>query len=151
MITLETIFKNFAGHWSFERKMFSSENELQSTATGIAVFTSPEEEVMLYKETGIGIYPNNHENEFSKEYKYRLYSNSIDVYLHGGHDHGNHYQTYLLNTSGTELRSIDSHICKSDVYNSFYELLGENNFILITQMNGPRKDSIIKTVFTRQP
>jgi hypothetical protein len=60
---------------------------------------------------------------------------------------GKLYQSYSLD--GEKLVARETHICELDYYKGFYELIDENQFNLITEQEGPKKDNMIRTKFRR--
>ncbi len=165
MQSTRQIYDNFVGTWSIKRVLGN-----YGTAEGIAKFTlqnhsetatydsdnhtaqSPNEETLLinYREDLHVKYDNdlgpNVENTAYKEYVY-LYDKARDKIVKK-FSNGNLF--YELSIDFDKQTANGDHLCEKDMYKAMYKFSNPHSFSLTYFVNGPKKDYLIETEFTKQ-
>lgn len=152
MTALPTIFQNFAGEWSLERRMHALDGAQKGHASGTAIFKSDgNDDTWHYHEQGLGVhYPGTTGHPFFRTYHYQLNGEQIDVYPRHGEQRGALYQSYRWSQKDKTLYPIETHHCALDQYRGLYEIIDHHHFRLTTRVDGPRKGYVIKTLFSRK-
>lgn len=164
MQSTKQIFDNLIGIWSIKRILgnfgtaegtakftLQNNNETTSNAT-----TSDENTLVInYREDLIVKYDNNVssqqlspnvENSAYKEYVY-LYDMARDKIIKK-FTTGNLF--YELSIDFEKQIANGDHLCEKDFYKASYDFIDPENFVLTYFVNGPKKDYLIKTEFTKQ-
>lgn len=150
--SLQHIFAQFNGAWSFERSITSLLDTTSiARATGIALFTADTQSLLRYEENGQLMLTDTHAapSSFFRHYLYVLRENAIHVLYGDGPQKDALYQELIYDTQNSILRSSATHVCGDDCYDSVYHLMDDNMFSLNTTVRGPRKDYVINTHFVR--
>jgi hypothetical protein len=139
----------FEGDWSFSRKIKTDKDKLFAIADGKASFSKDSKpDSLFYGEDGeLDLKQSKTKNLFYKNYIFSFFEDHIRVYFSGGADAGQLYQEYTYRVN--RLIPIAEHACNRDLYNSEYQITGENQFTLVTKIGGPQKDFLITTIFNR--
>lgn len=155
MQSTKQIFENLIGIWSIKRVLGS-----YGTAEGQAKFTlknqipeipSGEQTLIIdYREDLHVKYDNdlgpNIESTAYKEYVY-LYDIVRDKIIKK-FTNGNLF--YELSMDFDKQTAHGDHLCDKDMYKALYSFTGPRNFVLTYYVNGPKKDYVIETEFTKQ-
>jgi hypothetical protein len=145
------LFDFFIGQWTLERRIYLKASEvLYATAHGEASFISEVRSAkLLYKERGkLKIVTNAVEIPFFRKFCYSFQAGKMNVFFADGPDKGLLYQQYIQDQNN-KLIPDQTHICSDDIYKGEYHLSGADSFSLDTWIDGPHKDFLIKTLFTR--
>lgn len=159
MQSTKQIFENFIGVWSIKRILGN-----YGTAEGIAKFTLHNHQneastndssngktlVIDYREDVQVKYANdlgpNVENTAYKEYVY-LYETARDKIIKK-FTNGNLF--YELTIDFDKETALGDHLCEKDMYKAVYTFAHPRSFTLTYYVNGPQKDYLIETEFTKQ-
>ncbi|KAG4067225.1 hypothetical protein HA402_000216 [Bradysia odoriphaga] len=161
MQSTKQIFDNLVGIWSIKRVLGN-----YGTAEGTAKFTLQNQApnkfenqterrtndvlVINYREDLQVKYLSdlgpNIENTAYKEYVY-LYDKARDKIVKK-FTNGNLF--YELSIDFEKQTANGDHLCEKDMYKALYTFVNPQNFILTYFVNGPKKDYLIETAFTKQ-
>jgi hypothetical protein len=146
------LFHFFIGQWTLERCIYlKASEELYATAYGEAYFISEAgPATLLYEERGkLKMVTNSVEIPFSRKFSYEFQADKMNVFFADGPDKGLLYQRYIRDQDN-KLIPDQIHVCSNDLYQGEYYLSGPGSFSLDTWIDGPHKDFLIKTSFTRK-
>lgn len=142
----------FLGDWQFSRAIQTSDGALIASAEGRAHVTlQTSSDHLQYQETGkLLLVADIRSINFSKRFDYLLEApGSLHVVFADGPQVGESYQRYQYDSERHALLPVDPHICVSDHYNGSYQLHDADHFDLHTRINGPHKDYVVLTHFSR--
>lgn len=142
----------FLGAWQFNRTMHTSDGVLIGSAEGIAHFDEQASADHLhYHETGkLLLAADARVISFSKRFDYLLEApHALHVFFADGPQAGESYQHYQFDPQRYALLPVNTHICVADHYNGSYQLVDDDHFDLHTRIDGPHKDYVVLTQFSR--
>jgi hypothetical protein len=148
---LQELYHFFCGPWLLERWIYiKNSGLLHAWAYGTVCFSPGSvEDQLYYEEKGkLIITGGASEISFSRKFRYEFNDRNMDVYFADGPDIGALYQGYIQ-SQNNKLIPDQGHICSRDIYKGAYHLSDANSFSLDTLIDGPHKDFLIKTLFTR--
>ncbi len=148
---LKGILKNLIGNWNFRRLINDALEQKQRYACGNSSFVKNEnaENTLNYVETGKLTWDNTKEFNFSRKYIYQLNNKNIDIIFDDGISIGKHFQTLLPANSDAAFIGSE-HLCKLDKYNSSYQFVSKDEFIITYLIVGPKKKLTITTTYNKQ-
>lgn len=148
MHNAQTLLEYFNGSWSLQRDIVSDKEH--STAIGWAAFSFLSKNLLQCHERGKRTLPDGKLMDFFQYFDYQLLGDQIKVsWSEATHRANQEYQIYNFDEQTRELRSVATHLCGKDRYDSCYKLMDNDCFLLTTTITGPDKAMIIKTEFTR--
>ncbi len=136
-INIEAIFNDFEGAWHLHRTITPG-----GTFKGQAVFQKINGGDLLYKEQGSLTLESGEILEPFKTYLYKLEDGRIHVYFADGPENGKLFQRI-----GEDGRT--EHLCGEDFYKSLYKFNLPDHFTIAHEVEGPRKDYVSESVFSR--
>ena len=142
----------FLGTWQFNRTIQTSESALIGSAEGIAHFDEQANaDHLYYHETGkLLLAADARVISFSKRFDYLLEApGALHVVFADGPQAGESYQHYQFDPQHHALLPVNIHICVADHYNGSYQLLDDDHFDLHTRIDGPHKDYVVLTHFSK--
>ena len=142
----------FLGAWQFSRTMHTSDGALIGSAEGSAHFTAPgSADHLHYHETGkLTLVADARVISFSKRFDYWLEAaGSLHVVFADGPQAGESYQRYQYDAARHALLPLHTHICIADHYTGSYQLNDADHFDLHTRIDGPHKDYVVLTKYSR--
>jgi hypothetical protein len=139
----------FEGDWSFTREIKTNKDKLFAIAKGRVSFSKDSKpDSLFYSEEGeLDLKQSKTKNLFYKNYTFSFFKDHIRVYFSGGANAEQLYQQYSYKEN--KIIPVAEHTCNRDIYNSEYQIKGENQFEQVTKISGPQKDFLIKTIFNR--
>lgn len=166
MQSTKQIFENLVGIWSIKRVLgnfgtavgtakftLQNQNEISANKSENQSEHSINDELLVidYREDlqvnyDSDIEPNNVQNTAYKEYVY-LYDKTRDK-IFKKFTNGNLF--YELAIDFEKQTAHGDHLCEKDMYKALYTFSGQQNFILTYFVNGPKKDYLIETEFTKR-
>lgn len=139
----ETVFDRLAGEWSLQRNI-----EGQATMSGVASFTLLETTGMLkYREEGRIRLADGKEFDGHREYVFERSPGGFVV--HFAETPPRLFHAIVIVRDGDALAGSATHLCTPDTYDSSYRFLPDGSFTIRHVVQGPRKDYLSATVFTR--
>ncbi|WP_034297415.1 DUF6314 family protein [Herbaspirillum sp. RV1423] len=145
------LYAYFNGHWTFARTMFGADDILIGAADGVAEFVPAENSSSLhYKESGqLRLSADQRVVAFSRRFHYDIAGNMVRVAFADGIQAGQAYQSYRYDPTQRALLPMQTHLCIMDRYDGSYRLIDADHFDLYTRIEGPHKDYLLHTRFTR--
>lgn len=165
MQSTKQIFENLVGIWSIKRilgnygtaegtaKFTPSnpnktaannlENRTENSSNENTLVIDYREDVHVKYDSSLGP---NVENTAYKEYVY-LYDTARDKIIKK-FTNGNLF--YELSIDFDKQSAHGDHLCEKDMYKATYTFSSPRNFVLTYYVNGPQKDYLIETEFTKQ-
>lgn len=143
----------FSGRWNFLRTMLGADDVLIGEAEGAAEFLPGAGTSLLhYKESGqLRLAADQRVVAFSRRFDYEVAGDVVHVVFADGMQAGQAYQSYRYDAATQALLPVDTHLCILDRYDGSYHLIDDEQFELRTRIDGPHKDYLLHTRFTRQP
>lgn len=164
MQSTKQVFENLVGIWSIKRVLgnygtaegiakFTLQNPIQTSMSNSGngpAYSDEKTLVINYREDlqvkyDINLGPNV-ENSAYKEYVYS-YDVARDKIIKKFAD-GNLF--YELTIDFDKQTANGDHLCEKDLYKATYSFCHPHNFVLTYYVNGPKKDYLIETEFTKQ-
>ena len=167
MSTGTKVFNLLSGMWTISRKI-PGYGEMKGIANFDSTVNSNE---LKYKEKGLFIFDNGNQCEAHREYLYRLNkkNNEIEVYFIENDDNFNRlfHTLEFINNNIEDSNKVSSllitpqqeqqqflsakalHNCCEDTYKIKYEIFKDNQFNIIYIVNGPTKNYVSETCFTK--
>jgi hypothetical protein len=161
--TSTKVFNLLNGMWAISRKIPG-----YGQMKGIANFESTlNNNELKYKENGLFIFDNGNTCEAHREYLYRLNkkNNEIEVYFiendknfdrlfhtleFKNNIEENKISSLLITQQSQQFLSAKAlHECSEDTYKIKYEIFKDNQFTIIYTVNGPTKNYVSETCFTK--
>jgi len=142
----------FSGRWTFSRTMLGADAVLIGEAEGAAEFMPASTSSLLhYKESGqLRLTADQRVVAFSRRFDYEVAGNLVHVVFADGMQIGQAYQSYRYDPAEQALLPVETHLCILDRYDGSYRLIDMGHFELRTRIDGPHKDYLVHTHFTRQ-
>ncbi|MFJ9449407.1 MULTISPECIES: DUF6314 family protein [unclassified Herbaspirillum] len=143
----------FSGRWNFSRTMLGAEDVLIGEADGTAEFLRVSDTPLLhYKESGqLRLTADRRVVAFSRRFDYEIAGDLVHVAFADGMQAGQAYQSYRYDAVKQALLPVEAHLCILDRYDGSYQLIDTDQFELRTRIDGPQKDYLVHTHFTRAP
>ncbi len=117
--------------------------------TGQAEFTSVSETEYHYTEQGVLTLDHGEEiMDVKRSYDYRFEDCVIQIYYADGPDNGKLFQTLEFKN---DIEAVAEHLCGEDLYKSQYVFDLPDSFIIKHEVQGPKKDYVSETKYTKQP
>jgi len=139
----DTVFDRLAGEWRLQRTI-----EGQATMSGVARFTLLEAGGMLrYREEGRIRLADGKEFDGHREYIFERAPGGFEV--HFAETPPRLFHAIAIVHDGDALAGSATHLCTPDTYDSSYRFLPDGSFTIRHVVQGPRKDYLSATVFTR--
>lgn len=145
------LYRYFQGHWHFSRSMLGVDAQAIGEADGKAEFLAAVQTSSLhYKESGqLRLVADERVVSFSRRFDYRIDNDVIHVAFADGMQAGQAYQSYRYDHAQKALLPLETHLCILDRYDGRYVLLDAVHFDLHTRIEGPQKDYLLHTRFSR--
>ena len=142
MRTAIQAFTFLEGAWRFHRTISTG-----ATVEGTAVFAKrPDTDNTLdYREDGTCTMPEGSIFTAYMKYVYRFHNEKISV--HFADDRFFHALQFHLESD--PLTATAQHLCVCDTYQATYTFFERNRFQLLYEVQGPKKNYTIKTLFTK--
>jgi hypothetical protein len=142
----------FSGRWAFFRIMRSADDVLIGEAEGAAEFLPVSDTSLLhYRESGqLRLTAAQRVVAFSRRFDYEVAGDVVHVVFADGMQIGQPYQSYRYDAAEQALLPVETHRCILDRYDGSYRLIDTGRFELRTRIDGPHKDYLVHTHFTRQ-
>jgi len=149
MVNTQLILTQLKGSWTLQRTLSE-----QGNVHGIAHFKQVGTNLLHYREEGIFTHLNNNTNKIEREYfyYYDIESDKIRVYFAHVDKPGEllHELGFMaINEKTTTVTATALHKCRADIYKATYNFYGPDQFKLIYIVQGPAKNYISETLFTR--
>jgi len=143
----------FSGRWNFSRTMLGADDVLIGEAEGAAEFLpAPDTSLLHYKESGqLRLTADQRVVAFSRRFDYEIAGDLVHVAFADGMQVGQAYQSYRYDAAEQSLLPVETHLCILDRYDGSYQLIDADRFELRTRIDGPHKDYLVHTHFTRAP
>lgn len=142
----------FRGCWHFTRSMLGSDAQLVGNADGQAEFKVASESRLRYLEAGqLRLIADQRLLSFSRRFDYEMAGELMHVAFADGMQAGQAYQSYRYDPVQQMLVPLETHLCVRDRYDGRYVLVDADRFDLHTRIEGPHKDYLLHTRFTRTP
>jgi hypothetical protein len=143
----------FSGRWTFSRTMLGADDVMVGEAEGAAEFLPmPDTFLLHYKESGqLHLKADQRVVAFSRRFDYEIAGDIVHVVFADGMQIGQAYQSYRYDAAEQALLPVETHLCILDRYDGSYRLIDADRFELHTRIEGPHKDYLVHTLFTRQP
>ena len=152
--TSTKVFNLFNGIWSFTRQIAG-----YGHMNGVARFEVINANELAYKENGLFSFDNGNQFEAHKEYLYRLNkkTNEIEVYFIEDDDKNKNRLFHTLEFKDVDLSQQQEiflsanaiHQCAKDTYKIKYEIFKDNQFKIVYTVNGPTKNYVSETYFSK--
>ncbi|WP_050477287.1 DUF6314 family protein [Herbaspirillum rhizosphaerae] len=144
------LYAYFSGNWRFTRSMLGVDNMLIGEADGQAEFHPHEAYGLQYKESGrLRLAADQRVVSFTRRFDYRVEDDIVHVAFADGMQAGQAYQSYRYDPAQKALLPLETHLCIADRYDGRYVLIDAGRFDLHTRIEGPQKDYLLHTQFTR--
>jgi hypothetical protein len=142
----------FSGRWTFFRTMRGADDVLIGEADGAAEFLPVSDTTQLhYKESGqLRLTADQRVVAFSRRFDYTVAGDLVHVAFADGMQTGQAYQSYRYDPVEQALLPVETHLCILDRYDGNYRLIDPDHFELRTRIDGPHKDYLVHTHFSRQ-
>lgn len=146
MRSAEQIFRNLKGGWTFRRSI--SKNGL---VHGNAVFTEINPNQFVYKETGLWKKDVSCAYQIYREYVYKYLPKENLISVHFSEEGKPLFHRIEFFSQGEEtlIQGIGEHLCKQDLYQTFYFFYSKDKFTIFHKVCGPKKTYTSETVFKR--
>lgn len=143
----------FSGRWMFSRTMLGADDVLIGEAEGAAAFLPAANTSLLhYKESGqLHLKADQRVVAFSRRFDYEVAGDMVHVAFADGMQAGQAYQSYRYDAAEHALLPVETHLCILDRYDGSYRLIDADHFELRTRIDGPHKNYLVHTHFTREP
>lgn len=140
------LFNMLPGKWQYSRKVTNHKDpSLSGEGHGKCEFVSVDEYDLLYAETGTFNTENGHPLKTFNSYFYVFNANTSTLEKHFVNDTNTKGKLfYILSEDKTA-----SHLCGQDTYKASYEVSKPSEFIITYSVAGPRKDYVLRTLFTK--
>jgi hypothetical protein len=146
------VFDRLAGVWSIDRSI-----EPGGRFEGQALFRPDGPDRLAYQEKGDMILADGSRFEATRRYVYDWIGNWIQgrivVRFDDGPNRGNVFLKLDLRSADDAAEPIearDSHLCGEDVYDATYRFVDAGRFEFTCRVHGPRKDYVLRTVYSRR-
>lgn len=140
------LFNILPGKWQYSRKVTNNQDpSLSGEGYGKCEFVSVGENDLLYAETGVFKTHNGGQLKTFNSYFYVFNATNNSLEKHFVNDTNTKGKLfYILSDDKTA-----SHLCGQDTYKAIYEVSGHSEFIITYSVAGPRKDYLLRTLFTK--
>lgn len=137
------MLRHLSGRWTFQRTI-----EGFGAMDGAATFTPGDAGCLNYHEKGILKLTKGGEFPAERDYIFRWRKDGFDVLFK--EDQPRLFQEIsLAPTHDSGLSGVGDHLCVRDTYSSRYEFLPDGRFTIRHVVNGPAKDYVMVTTYTR--
>lgn len=144
------LYAYFSGRWRFTRSMRGVDEVVIGEAEGQAEFQPDEACRLQYKEFGqLRLAADRRVVSFTRRFAYLVEGDVIHVAFADGVQAGQAYQSYRYEPAQKALLPLETHLCILDRYDGRYVLMNGDRFDLHTRIEGPHKDYLLHTQFTR--
>lgn len=145
------LYRYFKGQWRLRRSMLGVDAQAIGEASGQAEFTAAAEPSTLhYQESGrLRLVADQRVLSFSRRFDYRIDGADLHVAFADGMQAGQAYQSYRYDAAQAALLPLETHLCLLDRYDGRYVLIDADHFDLHTRIDGPHKDYLLHTRFSR--
>ena len=150
MGVLPDLHAYFLGNWRFTRSMLGSDAQRIGNADGDARFVAASPSRLHYHESGqLRLLADQRVLTFSRRFDHEIAADLMHVRFADGVQAGQAYQSYRYDPAQQALLPLATHLCVLDHYDARYAMLGADRFDLHTRIEGPHKDYLLHTQFSR--
>jgi hypothetical protein len=141
MSMVSRIFCSLEGTWKLSRIIPN-----QGSVEGVAHFKKDPSypDILFYREEGVFTFSDGNQYAISQEYEYRYSKEKISVYFVRDRDRLLHYLEFTEPNKASGM-----HLCGCDIYFATYEFKLPSEFELMYDVQGPKKNYRIQTVFEK--
>jgi hypothetical protein len=137
LISLRTVF---SGSWRLDRHIRDLRTGRHGHMRGEARFT-PDGDFRRYEETGVLVF-GDFRSEARRDYRFRIEDDAVfSVFFADG--------VFFHRASVTDGLACVAHDCAPDDYRGRYRITGADGWMLSWRIQGPRKNVVIGTRFSR--
>ena len=148
-MTALLFFCYLQGDWDIERQIIDKSSSLSNAvAKGRVAISSKDRHILNYQESLEVKWSNGFVSKSKKKYDYIL-DNSGNLGLYSYEQGSRCFMFNLLFDSDLTVIISGAYKCKEDFYHTTYEIINSNQFLQKFKVNGPRKDYVSTSCFSR--
>lgn len=138
------IFSRLAGHWRQARMIAPG-----GIYRGEASFQVRDAHWLDYSEQGEITLPDRRQLQATQRYLFALEGHSISVYFNEAPPRLFHRLNFAGHVVDGAAIAVASHQCGADFYQSTYKIHSADRFVIVHEVNGPRKAYVMTTDYCR--
>lgn len=138
----EDVFDRLEGVWRLDRTIPG-----QATMRGRADFRRDGGDRLRYREEGRVELASGQAFDGHREYLFERAGDGFSVFF--AEQPPRPFHRIAIVRAGDALEGSAGHLCAADQYDSRYRFLADGTFVIEHRVQGPRKDYLSRTVFTR--